>query len=509
MTDLGELLGTVEDHVERVHRGAAPAPVTIALLRRRVRRQRVVRHARDGALAGVASVVVVAVAWWAAPDAGRPAPPPAATPTQAPTAPPTAAAPAPAAEPAGPRTVVATPLAVPDGLLASAGEGWLLAESGQYRAGIDEDGVLAPDAMRTTVDVVDPAGVRTAVLEVDARTTLGLHAWPAGGTYAVASARGADDVLRSGWLDLVTGELVELPLPWDRQPLGVAVTGESLWVGRDAPAELADEVAAGTVSPAFPGTLVGWEPESTGTDPGRPAATAGAPAYEGHLQALAPDGTARELGIVAIPQRLQPLSPDRAWLVLQDAAGDPVALDVRDGAIHPLTAWPDGTACRPDGWAGDHDVLVACEQPDGSWRLLAVDVAQGSASRALGTSDVPVRQAWPLADGRVALGRVTVPAPCDVTGDPAVLADGAVRSLTDDWSPYDHGTGVVVAGDAVWTHLNGCYPGSGRADLQRDVRVDTTTGALTTLAWLEARAPQQVVVDGWRVASVDAFVPAR
>lgn len=501
MTDLGELLGTVEDHVERAHRGAVPAPVTIGLLRRRVRRQRVVRHARDGALAGVASVVVAAVAWWAAPDAGRPLPAASATSTPAPTSGASPATPAPVPADAGPGVPVATPLAVPPGLLASTGEGWLVARSTQVRAGADEGGVLDPADLRTTLDVVAPTGERTAVLEVDGRTTLGVHAWSAGSTVVVATARGADDVLRSGLLDLRTGELVELPLPWDRQPLGVAVTGESLWVGRDAPAD-----TTGTTSSAFPGVLVGREPQDAGAGDALPA---GAPAYEGRLRALAADGTARDLGDIALPQRLHPLSPDRTWLVLQDAAGDPVAVDVRDGATHPLRRWPADAGCRPDGWAGDHEVLVACAQPDGSWRLLGVDVAQGSAPRALGTSDVPVREAWPLADGRVALGRVTVPAPCDVTGDPAVLADGVVRSLTDGWSPYDHGTGVVVAGDAVWTHLNGCYPGSGRADPQRDVRVDTVTGAVTTLAWLEARAPGQVVVDGWRVASVDGFVPAR
>lgn len=85
----------------------------------------------------------------------------------------------------------------------------------------------------------------------------------------------------------------------------------------------------------------------------------------------------------------------------------------------------------------------------------------------------------------------------------------SVVSVVSRRSAHDHGTRLVVAGDAVWTHLDGCYPGSGRAEPQRDVRVDAGTGALTTLAWLEARAPQQVVVDGWRVAEVTGFVPAR
>lgn len=505
MTDLGELLGSVEDHLEVAQRGSVPSAASIGALRDRVRRRRTLRHVRDGAVGGTATVVVAALAWWGLDDGGRTAPAPATTPTaSAPTA---SAAPAPTSAPGAGERVVATPLPVPADALTSTDTGWLLASTTYYRDGLPDDAVFQDGDIRSTVDLVSPAGQRTPLLEPAPRTTLAVHAWRAGTTTAVASAAGPDEDVVSGLLDLRTGVLTPLDVPWDRQPLGLAVTGESLWVGNPPPPELGDPLPDG-VSAVFPGARVGADPDEGSTGDGAEGAPPVAPPYTGRLQAFAADGTARDLGEATLPYRLRPLSPDAVWLVLQDAAGM-VAVDVRDGTRHPLTRWPAGTGCRPGGWSGPHEVLVACEQGDGTWQLHGVDVARDAAPRALGRSDVPVREAWPLADGRVALGRVTVRPPCHTTGDPAVLEGGTVRSLTQDWSPYDHGTQLVVSGDAVWTHLNGCYPGSGRADHQRDVRVDVAGGVLTTLAWLEGRAPEQVVEDGWRVVLVEAFVPAR
>lgn len=96
MTDLGDLLSAAEDGVARAHGAGAPDDV-LAVTRLRVRRRRVVRHAREGALGAVATL---AIGWavWAhpAPQVGPAVPTPtgstAPTPTTAPSPAPTPSA---------------------------------------------------------------------------------------------------------------------------------------------------------------------------------------------------------------------------------------------------------------------------------------------------------------------------------------------------------------------------------------------------------------------------------
>lgn len=507
MTDLGHLLSSVEENVERTHLGVAVSPDALDRTRRTVRRRRRLRRTRDGAVGAVALLTVGGVVAWGLPPgpadvATTPGPTPQGT-----SAPTSAATPAPT--PAGERLVLgapvqaATPRDVPIAdLLAATGPGWSLATVRQER--LDAPNVMRPGDLREVVTLVSPAGERTALLDVGDRTSLHLEDWRPGTSTAVALVAVADDPFRSGLMDLTTGALVPLPFEFEHHPLGLAVTGESVWL--DVP--MTDEVRAALaadpdgVRPVAPGALVGVDPEAW-TDPlGHLEAPSSGPA--GRLRLVDPEGVARDAGDVTLPLRLHPLSPDRAWLAVQGPAGGLLGVDLRTGRSHPV----DGVEadCRLTGWADQHAVLAACPEGDGLWRLVSVDVATDAGRpRHLATSDVPVRDAWPLGDGRIGLGRVVQPAPCDVTSDPAVLADGEVRALTDGWSPYDHGTALTFAGGAVWTHLNGCYPGSGRADPQRDVRVDLTTGDVSTLAWLDDRRDADHVVvdeDVWLVTEV-------
>lgn len=503
MTDLGHLLASVEDDVERAHAAARPTPDALESTRRSVHRRRVRRHTRDGGIGALVVVLAVGVTAWglqgreALPADPRPTPT-APTPSAAPTTPVTVV-------PLGAPVQVATPRDVPVAdLLAAAGPGWSLATLVEAR--LAPAGEPEPDVPETrrVLALVSPTGERTRLLDVPDTASLGVVDWRPGATTALASARlGPDEPLADGTLDLTTGTLVPIPFPWERHPLGLTATGESAWFVRDMPAELAalppEELAR--YSPVAPGSAVALDPEVEarfdGIDP------ADVPRQTGTLRLVAPDGATRDLGEVTLPHRLHPLSPDRRWLALHAADGALVGLDLRTGATHAVAQAPTDPACRLAGWADDHAVLTAC--PDaGAWRLDAVDVATDTGATRLATSDVTVRDAWPAGEGRVALGRVVQPEPCDVTSDPAVLEDGTVRSLTDGWSPYDHGTSLVVTEDAAWTTLNGCYVGTGRAGPVREVRVDLRTGATTSLASIDPRRGGGDVVDedGWRVTGV-------
>ncbi|MCC2333892.1 hypothetical protein [Cellulomonas wangsupingiae] len=514
MTDLGHLLGGVEEHVERAHADARPSDAALAVARRTVRRRRVLRDVRRG---GVGALVVVAAAGlttWGPqggvvpPAAVDPVPsvtPSAAVPSAAPTASPGTLL------PLGAPVQVASPRDVPVAdLLAAAGPGWTLATVVEERAGQGGAAPWDPANRRTVIALVAPTGERTPLLDVDGAFAAGVDDWRVGEPTAFAAASPWEgEGSFEGLLDLTTGVLTPVPFDWERHPLGLTATGESAWLFSEMPAELLalDAEQRSHYSPIAPGYGVALDPEqavaATGEDPAAVLHTAGT------LRLVAADGTTRDLGDVALPHRLHPLSPDRAWLALHAPDGGLLGLDVRTGATHPVAGAPADPACRLAGWAGAHAVLTACPDGAGAWRLAAVDVAQDRPATPLATSDVPVRDAWPLGDGRVGLGRVVMPAPCDVTSDPAVLEDGTVRSLTEGWSPYDHGTDLTFAGGGVWTFLNGCYAG-GRADPQRTVRVDLATGDVTTVSWFEDRGDvDQVVEDGdWRVTSVDV-VPAR
>lgn len=506
MTDLGHLLSSVEDNVERALAGATTAPDRLERTRRAVRRRRVLRHTRDGAAGAVVLVVVVGLTTWGVHGRGT-VPADVATPPTSAATPTVDAAPAPT--PAGEQLVVGTPVpaATPRDvpvadLLARTGPGWSLAVVSQQR--LDAPDVMRPGDMRDVVTLVSPTGERTALLDVPERTTLVLHDWRPGTSTAVASVAVGPGGFGSGLVDLVTGTVAPLPFAFEHHPLGLTATGESAWLDVPLSDDVREAVAAepGRLTPVAPGTGVALDPESTVDPEGTLTPPTSGPT--GRLRLVSSDGVARDAGDVTLPLRLHPLSPDRAWLAVQTPDGALQGVDLRTGQAHPVAGVEDG--CRLVGWADEHAVLTACPEGDGEWRLVAVDVADGAARpRALATTDTPVRDAWPLGDGRIGLGRVVQPAPCDVTSDPAVLADGRVRSLTDGWSPYDHGTDLLFTGGAVWTHLNGCYPGSGRADPQRDVRVDLATGAITTLAWLDDRRDADHVVvdeDVWLVTQV-------
>ncbi len=509
MTDLGNLLAGVEDGVERTHADALPGEGVLERTRRAVRRRRTARHVREGSLGAVATVLVVAVAWGVQHER-TPAPAPAdVAPSPSASSSPSAAA-TPTVQPsaaAGDPRQVGTPrdAARAADLLDSADDGWALVVTDGVRvdAPVDEYGTAADLAdARRTVDLVSPSGDRTVLLDI--AEDVHLHSWAVESAQVIATVLDRELGWVGGTLDLRTGTLAPLPLPWSKQPVGPAVTGETVWVADPMPEGFAGaEGAEGSIMPVAPGMLVGMDPEPMVFE-AEDVADVAAPV--GTLRLFTPDGTERVLGEVRLPLRLHPLSPDRTWFVSQTDDGGLEGLDLRTGERHPVAGAPVDPACRLNGWADEHDVLVACPQPDGTWRLDALDVAGGGGARPLATSDVPVRDAWPLGDGRVGLGRVVQPAPCDVTSDPAVLVDGQVRPLVDGWSPYDHGSALTFTGTAVWTSVNSCYVGSGRADPQRTVRVDMTTGETSTLGWLESRRDREMVVtpDGTRVTAVRA-----
>ncbi|GIG40905.1 hypothetical protein [Cellulomonas phragmiteti] len=511
MTDLGHLLSSVEQNVEQAHTGAATPAEVLAGTRATVRRRRLLRHVRDGATGALAVVAVAGLTTWGL--QARPTPPADVVPTPSTGPTPTATTgpdvPESVALTLGAPVQVATPRDVPVAdLLAAAGPGWSLVTVTQERVGASQD-VMQPGDLRSVIALMSPTGERTTLLDVAGTTSLGIVDWRAGAP--VAQASGSVDVdagFVSGTLDLRTGQLTPVPFPWVHHALGTAATGESVWLVAEMPADLAalDDEARSHLRPAAPGSMVALDPESV-VEPGGDPTTV--PHLAGRLWLVAPDGALRDLGDVSLPHRLPPMSPDGRWLALQAPDGGLQGVDLRAGTTRPVAGAPTDPACRLAGWAGAHAVLSTCPGADGAWQLDAVDLADGGATR-LATSDVPVRDAWPLGDGRVGLGRVVLPAPCDVVSDPAVLQDGAVRSLTDAWSPYDHGTWLTFTGGAAWTSLNGCYPGTGRADPQRDVRVDLTTGETSTLAWLEPRRGVEQVVedDVWRVTGL-SVVPGR
>lgn len=494
MTDLGDLLAAAEDGVERAHGGAAGAAGVLVGARRAVRRRRAARLAREATVGAVATVAIGAVAWWGV--GGGPGPTaPAATGTATPTA---TAAPTPTttAAPRGDALQVVDPVPGAADLLAATGEGWTMVGTWQYRVGIDETGVIDPADMRSTTALQAPDGTVTTLFDDRASAGASIVAWQPGSPLAVAIASDADDQYVVGTLDLRTGVLEPTELMWDNQPLGASVTGETLWVSTPLPADLADGSRTGNYRPAGPGSRVAQDPALLAEVYGGDVAE-----HSGTLLTLGTDGSVRDLGEATLPNYLHPLSPDRTWLALRGEGGGWVGVDVRDGARHDLPRWPADESCRPVGWVDDAQAAVSCPRADGSWELWAVDVSQDAEPRSLAVSDVPLRDAWPLGDGRVAIGRVVMPAPCDTTSDPAVLEGGQIRSLTTGWSPSEHGGDLTVVDGKIHTSLNPCYAG-GRSDPQRTVLVDPDTAEVTTLAWLESHRPGQVVVDGeWRVAT--------
>lgn len=222
--DLGDLMwGAVGDCAHSLD-GLQPEPGTLADLRSRVRRGRVVRHVREAAVA-IPVVVAVAAAGWFGVDRALQTPP--ADESPAPVQPTPTPDPTPTPEETGTpdesdELVLGDPIeepglptyyAAPDGLLDHVGPGWALAGAAP-RAALDR----APAA--ETVFVISPEGVRFAVarLEVtaDGDGSWIEHvpvSWDGGPTAVVRETRHERDHTVYGYwgdyrtLDLTTGTL--------------------------------------------------------------------------------------------------------------------------------------------------------------------------------------------------------------------------------------------------------------------------------------------------------------
>lgn len=499
MTDLGHLLADTEAGVARARADVTLAATALDRTVGRVRRRRGLRHTRDAALGTLTAAVVGSVAWWAGthePPPALPAATPSASATPAPS--PTAAATVATVPP----VQVAAPQPVPPGLLESAEPGWVLEHAMQESPRAQASGVWEDGEARGALHLVSPTGERTTLLHYrEPWASVGVLDWRAGERTALAAVVPVLEGTRYGTLDLLTGEFTQMePLATDLQYAGTARSGESLWLTAEPPSDLPEGARLGGPEPAV---AVGYVPQVLG-DQVLPASWS----LPARLQAVAPDGSVR---VVADIGRAMPdLAPDGEWGIVVGTAGTPFALDLRTGEKVPLESLPTDPACRQAGWSGDHELLVGCPLEGGRWELRGYDVTGERPARTVATTDRAVRDAWPLGDGRIGVGLVVLPAPCDVTSDPAVLDGGVATPVTGQWGDADHGGTLVFAAGAVYTHLNGCYAG-GRSGPQRDVRTDLATGATTTLGWLDDRrktAPGFVAPDGWSDIS-DGFVVAR
>ncbi|WP_456789329.1 hypothetical protein [Cellulomonas sp. P5_C5] len=462
MTDLGQLLAATETAVARARTDAAPPPDALTGTLRRVRRRRAVRHSAES-VAGVALVGVLgATAWLTTHPTSPPAPASTILPTASSTPTPTAVA------PAVPAVHVATPLPVPAGLIESATAGWMLANDFQVRAGVDPY-KATDDDYRTWLVLVSPTGERHPLLEiVSDRVGVGTYSWTAGQPLVVATTSDAS-VKNSqptvGLLDLRTGDLT----PWPDVPTSAS------WIG------------AGRDESTVWSSLRLWA--DSDYPEGFTTPLEGAP--EAHLLVRAADGTQRDLGPIGDSREETSVSPDGTWVSTTTPDGALLLVDLRSGAREPVTSAPADRACTVGGWSGPHELLLSCGVPAD---LLGIDATKPSSPpRQVGTSEHTVVDATLLGDGRVGVGILTQEAPCNVGGDPAVLADGAVTPLTGQWGPFDHAYGVHFGGGAVVTDLNGCYVGHGKAGRQRVVRTDVTTGAVVELALLQG----EVTDDGF------------
>lgn len=510
MTDLGHLLAGTENGIARVRAGAVPAPGVVSRTVQRVRRRRGLRHTRDTALGVVLAGAMGSAAWWA--GASPDATPPAGTPSTS-SVPSASPSPTPGAHSAAAPVAVAVPQPVPAGVLDATTPGWILSVSTQVRPGTMD--VWTDEDSRTVLHLVSPTGERTTLLHLSLPwTSVSVLDWEAGRSQALVALAGRDvEGPVFGTLDLRTGELAALPrLDWMHQYVGRAGTGDTLWLTAPAPAGVDPERA----SPMYPPPVRVVNDEASAGAEGDPLAAV--PYGEGagiRLVAAAPDGPVRDLGESGL--RRPTVSPDGAWAVVVDTAGAPHAVDVATGERHALTGLPTDPGCLDAGWSGDHEVLVACPVPGTTrYELRGHDVARTAGSgpaepRLVATTDTAVRDAWPLGDGRLGLGLVVQPDPCDVVSDPAVLDAGVVTPVTGQWGDADHGGTLVFAAGAVHTHLNGCYAG-GRSGPQRDVRTDLTTGAVTTFGWLDdghVDDPDVVAADGWWDQASGSFVVGR
>lgn len=480
MTDLGDLLSGTEAGIARLRAGSAPADGAVARTVRRVRRRRGVRHTRD-AVVGVAAVGAVGTAaWWAGPP-GQEATPAAPSVTASPTAGATPVAPVdPAPAHAAQAVHVAEPLGVPQAVLAAAEPGWVLSTSLQQRPGP----VDTADDIRSAVHLVAPDGTRTTLLHVTGPVAVSVLDWRAGATTALAWAD-LEGTRTAGRLDLLTGDFTPLAgLLWGNLLVGSLDDDGSLWLSWGEAADVPPDAAS----------VAARHVARLGTDE----------TFTGTLRLVAADGTARDLGPVSTARWVPTLSPDGRRVAMASPAGEPQVVDVRSGAVQALADVAD--ACTLAGWAGVDEIALSCPSGDG-FALVARDVA-GADVRTLATTQHPVRDAWPLGDGRVGVGIAERPAPCDADVQPAVVADGEVTAITGGWGAGDHGGPVTFAAGAAYTQLNACSLGETPGPV-RDVRTDVATGDVVTFGWLDdAHAQDLAAPDGWSDTSV-AFVVAR
>ncbi|NNH05968.1 hypothetical protein HLB10_02495, partial [Cellulomonas fimi] len=394
----------------------------------------------------------------------------------------TPVAPVEAAPPATARPVhVAEPLAVPDGLLAGTAPGWVLATSLQQRPGPAD----TADDVRGALHLVAPDGTRTTLLHVTGPVLLSVLDWRAGESTALAWAD-LDGTRTVGRLDLRTGDLTPLTgLPWGNLLVGSLDDGASVWLSWDAASDAPPDAAS----------VAARHVSRLGTDE----------TFTGTLRVLAADGTSRDLAPVSTARWVPTLSPDGGRVAMTSPAGEPQVVGVRTGAVDTLADVGDG--CTLAGWASAGEIALSCPAGDG-FTLLARDVTGGSPGRTLATTQHPVRDAWPLGDGRVGVGLAERAAPCDADVQPAVVAGGEVTAITGGWGAGDHGGPVAFAAGAAYTQLNACSLGETPGPV-RDVRTDVATGDVVTFGWLdEAHAQDLAAPDGWGDSSV-GFVVAR
>ena len=171
-----------------------------------------------------------------------------------------------------------------------------------------------------------------------------------------------------------------------------------------------------------------------------------------------------------------------------------------------MTSLPAGRACTVPGWSEPSTFLLSCASTDGqSYDLLAVDAERPARTpTTVGTSDQPVSVVALLDDGRVGVASGT-PGGCLGGGDPAILEDGRLVPLTDQWGPNEHGYFAQFSGTGVMTQLTSCDDGTPEPGRERNVRTNLVTGAVTELG---GPGPMQTPLpDGW-IRSPSSFLAA-
>ena len=412
MRDLDDVVEAgLEERERRI--GAAPSGV-LDRVARRVRRNRVRRHAVQGVAVVVAAAVVGGAGWWGAAQRHVPQPaltPPVVTsatttPTPTPSVTPSAAALATAVLPA--RLGLPTLHALPDDVWSRTGAGWALGiyRSQRWRAmPATYDPSTVPGIVNTLV-LAAPDGTLYDVRDLD--EVVNVAAWQAGTTQA--------ELQDGRMLDLRTGVIGadRHGVPDGARFEGTGSDGSLFWTAGSRQGDLYRGVPGGSVTRLVPGKEISELTTQT--------------------------------------------SPDGHWLLGQTVPNDgsfTSTLGLYDLVTGATTVVPYGVAgdvCKPVGWTSATRVLAECVTTSYATDPARYDLAL----RARQQLAQPVYALVDVSDG----GATVVQKPDAVTDSMPLtngtyVSDGAVAFLGGgEWeSPYGCPTGVYRWQDGRLTTL--------------------------------------------------------